>query len=36
MNPQTPISCFVDRMCVIGAPVFYKADVLVIGVSYTQ
>ena len=36
MNPQTQISCFVDRMCVIGTPVSYKADVLVMGVGYIQ
>ncbi len=36
MNPQTQISCFVEWKCVIGTPVSYKVDVLVIGVSYTQ
>ena len=31
MNPQTPISCFVDRMCVIGYTVSYRAGVLLMG-----
>jgi len=34
MNPQTPISCFVDRKCVIENIVGYKVGVLVIGEAY--
>ena len=34
MNPQTQISCFVDRKCVIGYTVSYRAGVLVMGVGY--
>ena len=36
MNPQTPISCFVDRKCVKIYLASFEVGGLVMGVGYAQ